>query len=102
MALLHLNTIPERFGLVLAEANAAGVPVIAMDLGSCREVIADGETGFLVNDVAAAVAAVGRVGAITDAVCRERVERLFSVETMVAGYERAYQAVFALEDRKAR
>src|SRR5205807_2259073 len=50
-ALLHLNTIPERFGLVLAEANAAGVPVIAMDLGSCREVIQDGRTGFLVNDV---------------------------------------------------
>ena len=45
-ALLHLNTIPERFGLVLAEANAAGVPVIAMDLGSCREVIDDGRTGF--------------------------------------------------------
>ena len=36
-ALLHLNTIPERFGLVLAEANAAGVPVIAMDLGSCHQ-----------------------------------------------------------------
>jgi glycosyltransferase involved in cell wall biosynthesis len=102
LALLHLNTIPERFGLVLAEANAAGVPVIAMDLGSCREVIADGETGFLVNDVAAAVVAVGRVGAIADAACRARVERLFSVETMVAGYERAYQAVFDLEDRKAR
>ena len=33
-ALLHLNTIPERFGLVLVEANAAGVPVIATDLGS--------------------------------------------------------------------
>ncbi len=54
-ALLHLNTIPERFGLVLAEANAAGVPVIAMDLGSCREVIKDGQTGFLVNNVAEAV-----------------------------------------------
>ena len=52
-ALLHLNTIPERFGLVLAEANAAGVPVIAMDLGSCREVIADGQTGFVVQDVGA-------------------------------------------------
>src|SRR6202007_293022 len=48
-ALLHLNTIPERFGLVLAEANAAGVPVIAMDLGSCREVVEDGKTGFLVG-----------------------------------------------------
>src|SRR6201987_4713450 len=56
-ALIHLNTIPERFGLVLAEANAAGVPVIAMDLGSCREVIFDGRTGFLVNSVHQAVAA---------------------------------------------
>src|SRR6185503_10017638 len=52
--LLHLNTIPERFGLVLAEANASGVPVIAMDLGSCREVIADGITGFLADNVAEA------------------------------------------------
>ncbi len=51
-ALLHLNTIPERFGLVLVEANAAGVPVIAMDLGACREVIKHGETGFLVANVA--------------------------------------------------
>ena len=61
-ALLHLNTIPERFGLVLAEANAAGVPVIAMDLGSCREVIEHGVTGFLVNDVAGAVRALDGCG----------------------------------------
>ena len=53
--LLHLNTIPERFGLVLVEANAAGVPVIAMNLGSCREVIKDGQTGFLVDNVKEAV-----------------------------------------------
>ena len=58
-ALLHLNTIPERFGLVLAEANAAGVPVIAMDLGSCREVIEDGRTGFLVNSAGEAACALG-------------------------------------------
>src|SRR5438034_1557507 len=50
-ALIHLNTIPERFGLVLAEANAAVVPVIAMDLGACRQVIKDGHTRFLVNNV---------------------------------------------------
>src|SRR3984893_15107807 len=73
-ALLHLNTIPERFGLVLAEANAAGVPVIAMDLGSCREVIQDGRTGFLVNDVHEAVQHLQRLSEIDRAVCRQRVE----------------------------
>src|SRR5437764_5391149 len=57
-ALLHLNTIPERFGLVLTEANAAGVPVIAMNLGSCREVIKHGQTGCLVNNVDEAVQAL--------------------------------------------
>src|SRR5580692_8931252 len=68
--LIHLNTIPERFGLVLAEANAAGVPVIAMDLGSCCEVIRDGQTGFLVNNVNEAVRALERVHTISRAACR--------------------------------
>ena len=63
-ALLHLNTIPERFGLVLAEANAAGVPVIAMDLGSCREVIDDGRTGFLVHNASEAVQRLQRLSEI--------------------------------------
>ncbi len=94
-ALLHLNTIPERFGLVLAEANAAGVPVIAMDLGSCREVIADGRTGFLVDDTDQAAAAVGRLSEIDRTACRRRVMELFSIETMVAGYEKVYAALLA-------
>jgi len=72
-AVLHLNTIPERFGLVMAESMAAGVPVIAMDLGSCREVIADGQTGYLVNGVDEAVEAVGRIGEIDRSKCRQRV-----------------------------
>jgi glycosyltransferase involved in cell wall biosynthesis len=93
-ALLHLNTIPERFGLVLAEANAAGVPVIAMDLGSCREVIEDGQTGFLVNGVNEAVEALKRVGQIDRAACRKRVEQCFSIEKMVEGYEQVYCSIF--------
>ncbi len=96
-ALLHLNTIPERFGLVLTEANAAGVPVIAADLGSCREVIEDGVTGFLVNTVAEAVEALGRIGEIDDAVCRSRVLEHFSIAKMVDGYERVYAKIFELE-----
>jgi len=92
-----MNSIPERFGLVLAEANAAGVPVIAMDLGSCREVIRDGETGFLVNNLDEAVTALKRVGEIARTACRQRVREHFSIETMVEAYERVYRRVFDLE-----
>jgi glycosyltransferase involved in cell wall biosynthesis len=96
-ALLHLNTIPERFGLVLAEANAAGVPVIAMDLGSCREVIQDGQTGFLVNNVGEAARALKRLCEIDRRACRQRVQQCFSIETMVEAYERVYAAIFEQE-----
>jgi glycosyltransferase involved in cell wall biosynthesis len=98
-ALLHLNTIPERFGLVLAEANAAGVPVIAMDLGSCGEVIEQGVTGFLVTDVSGAVTALARVATIDDSGCRRRVEERFSIATMVEAYERVYARIFLLQMR---
>jgi glycosyltransferase involved in cell wall biosynthesis len=96
-ALLHLNTIPERFGLVLAEANAAGVPVIAMDLGSCREVIEQNVTGFLVHNVTEAVAALDRVPAINSDACVGRVRERFSIATMVEAYERVYATVFESE-----
>jgi glycosyltransferase involved in cell wall biosynthesis len=99
-ALLHLNTIPERFGLVLAEANAAGVPVVAMDLGSCREVIADGQTGFLVKNVGEAVHALEHVAEIRPGTCRQRVRQCFSLETMVQAYEQVYAAIFELEGNR--
>jgi len=99
-ALLHLNTIPERFGLVLAEAGAAGVPVIASDLGSCREVVQEGRTGFLVENVNQAVRALERISDIDRRRCRERVQQCFSVQTMVEGYERVYAAIFEKEAAK--
>ena len=99
-ALLHLNTIPERFGLVLVEANAAGVPVIAMNLGSCREVIKNGETGFLVDSVLDAVHALGRISEIDRSTCRNRVQQYFSIDTMVEGYEQVYSTIFDLEAKK--
>lgn len=95
-------TIPERFGLVLAEANAAGVPVIAMDLGSCREVIQEGQTGFLVNNVNEAVLALERLSGIDRRACRQRVEQYFSIETMVEGYERVYATIFDLREKEKR
>jgi len=96
-AVLHLNLIPERFGLVMAESNAAGVPVIAMDLGSCREVIADQQTGYLVNSVDQAVEAVGKIDRIDRATCRRRVEENFTIDKMVAGYEKVYTEIFQRE-----
>jgi len=98
--LLHLNTIPERFGLVLAEANAAGVPVVAMDLGSCREVIQDGKTGFLVHNVNEAVQALERLPEIDRSACRQRVQQCFSIDTMVRAYERVYSTIFDLEEKR--
>ena len=100
LCVLHLNTIPERFGLVMAESNAAGVPVIAADLGSCREVIADGKTGFLVNNVDQAVKALGRLDQIDRRNCRKHVEQNFSIGKMVEGYEKVYEKIFATEAQK--
>ncbi len=97
---IHLNLIPERFGLVLAESMAAGVPVIAMDLGSCREVIADKQTGYLVNGVDEAVEAVGKIEHIERRKCRQRVEENFSIDKMVASYEKVYEEIFRREAEK--
>ncbi|MFC1809327.1 glycosyltransferase family 4 protein [Candidatus Omnitrophota bacterium] len=93
-ALLHLNTLPERFGLVLAEANASGIPVIAMDRGSCREVIAHNKTGFLVNSVNEAVEAIKKISTISRETCRQHVEENFSLEHMVQAYENVYSRIF--------
>jgi glycosyltransferase involved in cell wall biosynthesis len=99
-AVLHLNTIPERFGLVMAESMAAGVPVIAMDLGSCREVIADKQTGYLVSDCDEAAEAVGKIDLIDRKNCRKRVEENFTIDRMVENYEKVYAEIFRRESKK--
>lgn len=96
--LLHPVTWMEPFGLVLIEAAACGCPVIAFNKGSIPEVVVDGGTGFVVNDMAEMVAAVRRVGSIDRAVCREHVLANFTAERMTDGYEAVYRRLIA--DRK--
>lgn len=96
-ASLHLTTIPERFGLAMAESMATGTPVVGIDLGSVAEVVADGKTGYVVPDTEGAIEAVGRIPDISRRACRERVERLFSVDAMVDGYLDAYGSVLGPE-----
>jgi glycosyltransferase involved in cell wall biosynthesis len=100
-ATLHLNTIPERFGLVMAESMAAGVPVIAMDLGSCGEVVKNKETGYVVRTIDDAVAAVANVGSIDRRRCRLHVEENFSIARMAERYEKVYEEIFRREAAKS-
>ena len=101
-ALLFPIQWPEPFGLVMTEAMACGTPVVAWRNGSVPEVVAEGETGFIVDSVEEMAAAVDRVGALDPHVMRARVKELFSAEAMVAGYERIYQRVLASDDGASR
>ena len=96
-ALLFPIQWAEPFGLVMTEAMACGTPVVAWRNGSVPEVVADGETGFIVESVKEMAAAVNRLGELDPRVMRARVEQRFSAEAMVAGYERIYQEMLAAD-----
>jgi len=96
-ALLFPIQWEEPFGLVMTEAMACGTPVVAWRNGSVPEVVADGETGFIVSSVDEMAAAVDRVGELDPRALRARVEQRFSAEAMVTGYERAYERALAGE-----
>jgi glycosyltransferase involved in cell wall biosynthesis len=81
---------PEPFGLVMAEANACGTPVLAFPNGAAPEVVADGGTGFLCDDIEAMCVAVDRTAEIDPGACRARVESMFSTQAMISGYEEVY------------
>lgn len=93
LATLFPITWREPFGLVMVESMAAGTPVIAMNLGSTSEVIADGKTGFLCNDVAECIDAVKKIEKIDRHACREHIINNFSIKQMTDGYEAVYQQI---------
>lgn len=86
----------EPFGLVVVESLAVGTPVVAWRMGAMPEIIDDGETGFLVNDVDGAVAAIARVGSVSRDACRAAAENRFSVQRMAAAYTQAYSTLVAM------
>ncbi len=85
----------EPFGIVMAEALACGTPVLGMRRGSVPEVIDDGVTGFICNDVNAMVDAVSKLPSIERAQCRDAAERLFSSKVIVDQYEALYRSLIA-------
>ena len=94
-ALLFPIDWPEPFGLVMIEAMACGTPVIAYRNGSVPEVLEDGVTGFVVNGMEAAIAAVERVPEISREQCRKVFEERFSARRMAHDYVRVYETLAA-------
>jgi glycosyltransferase involved in cell wall biosynthesis len=92
-ALLHLIDFDEPFGYSVVEAMACGTPVIAYARGSMPEIIDDRRTGFLVSDIAGAVAAVAAAATLDRVAIRATAVARFDVLRMVDDYVAVYRAI---------
>ncbi len=90
LALVHMTTRPERFGLTMIEAMACGTPVIAFDNGSVPEVLQDGVTGFIVRSEAQASNAVHHIGTLDRNRIRAEFESRFTAQHMAQNYLKLY------------
>jgi len=83
----------EPFGLVMAEAQAVGTPVISFRRGAAPELIIDGKTGYLADTFEDFVKKIHQVDKINRKDCRENVEQRFTIDVMTNGYIHAYEQV---------
>lgn len=92
-ALLHPINFNEPFGMSVAEAMLCGTPVIAFNKGSMPELIKDGKTGFLVDNIEGAVDAIESVKNIRRQDCADWSTSQFSCDKMVKDYLALYQQI---------
>ncbi len=90
---------PEPFGLVLIEALACGTPVFAYRRGSIPELIEDGVTGFICENLDDMVAAINRLPLIERRRCRDSFDERFTVERMVKDYVALYERMAVTRSR---
>jgi glycosyltransferase involved in cell wall biosynthesis len=81
----------EPFGIVFAEALAAGTPVITCARGATPEIVEAGRTGFFVSDAAGGAAAVNRLDQIDRHACRRSAEARFSRDVCARQYLELYR-----------
>jgi glycosyltransferase involved in cell wall biosynthesis len=92
----------EPFGLVLAEAQACGTPVLTFRRGAAPEIVQDGVSGFVVDTIDEMVDAVDRLHEIDPAACRANVERRFDAPIMAQNYLAVYERILGRDKRSAR
>jgi glycosyltransferase involved in cell wall biosynthesis len=97
-ALLFPIGWPEPFGLVMIEALACGTPVVAFGVGSVPEIMRDGVSGYVVDDVASGVRAVQRAVELPRAGCRAYFEERFLADRMAADYLSIYRRLARAAD----
>ncbi len=95
VATLFPITWREPFGLVMVESMAAGTPVIATDLGSTKEIVAEGVSGFLCNSVEECINSINKAAELDRYAIREYVNDRFGVKQMTDGYEAVYRQILA-------
>jgi glycosyltransferase involved in cell wall biosynthesis len=99
-ALLFPIDWPEPFGLVMIESLACGTPVLAYRRGSVPEILEDGVTGFIVDDLEQAIEAGRQIGRIDRWHCREVFETRFSAERMMWDYLELYRGLIRECDKR--
>lgn len=80
----------EPFGIVFAEALAAGTPVITCARGAAPEIVEPGRTGFFISNSDDGAKAVGQLGALDRAACRDSVVARFSCDVCARQYLALY------------
>ncbi len=99
-ALLYPIQAREPFGLVLAEAMACGTPVAALDRGAVREVVDEGVTGLIFDDLEQMANGLSRVFDLDRRRVHERAVARFGTKRMVDEYIAVYTRI--VEAHRAR
>lgn len=98
-ALLHPINFKEPFGLSVVESLFTGTPVIAFNKGSMPELIIDGKTGFLVENINEAINCVEDIKSIDRKYCYEYAMQHFTIDRMVDEYIEVYKYILSIRGR---